>query len=556
MQLPYKQRQAILESNKLKVIRPLRFSQNRYLVQPNSASGTAVLGIANQLNKVTGVKSATPNFIQSPSDEISKATTNRALVLLKIPGITDRLTKSRVRVRKTLEQTTLLPLQWHLDSTPLKVCLKDPTLQSNALAKCLQNPHEFSKSLPPRTDLRAEEAWQQSNGGRGVLVAVIDSLIQWDHPDLAGSVYSVGNVKDKLPGEVHGWDFADDDPDTRISKAELARIRPIFQDTFVLSDAQLLKKYAEIAERVKQAYSDYSDEQIAGALRNSMQMHTADLFHGTWVSGVIAARPQDGQGLVGVAPNAKILPVCVAKESFDPAAIVEAIGYAAARGADVINMSFGGPVSAPVEDVADMIQEVQNKNPNLVFVAAAGNENVAEVGFPASMRGMISVGATNLTGNRAPYSNFGTGVDVVAPGGDVSGEKLGTLGGILTTGGTWVDGFWQGIPVPTSNWGGALDRQGKYMWVDGTSFASPAVAGVVALMKGEDPKRRHSRDRLIAILKKTASDNGLAVSEEELKLYRLLMKETRLSSSTPKQYFFGSGLVNAEAAVREVKRSR
>lgn len=94
--------------------------------------------------------------------------------------------------------------------------------------------------MPPRTDLRATDAWQKTSGGRGVLVAVLDSLIQWNHPDLAGSVYSVSNMKDKLPGEVHGWDFADDDPDTRISTAELARLSPIFQDTFQLSSAQLL----------------------------------------------------------------------------------------------------------------------------------------------------------------------------------------------------------------------------------------------------------------------------------------------------------------------------
>lgn len=557
-ELSKSQIQALLKRNNLQVIRPLRFSRNRYLVKSSLASGTAVVGVANQLNNVTGVKSATPNFIQSLSNKISKATTNNAS-FPKIPQLLDRLTKSRdfLSARKTPFQTNLLPLLWHLDSTPMKVCFQEPTPKPESLASCLQNPSK-SKEMPLRTDLRAKEAWQQSNGGSGVLVAVIDSLIQWNHPDLVGNVYSIGNVKDKLPGELHGWDFADNDPDTRISQAELARVRPIFQDAFVLSDAQLLEKYIGSAEDVKQAYPDYSTEEIALELRNTIKMYTAGgLFHGTLVSGVIAARPVGEQGLVGVAPNAKILPVTVAKESFDPAAVVEAIGYAAARGADVINMSFGGPVSAPVEDVADMILEVQKDNPNLVFVAAAGNENLTEVSFPATMRGVISVGAINLTGNRASYSNFGTGVDVVAPGGDVWSKELGTIGGILTTGGTWVNAFWQGIPVPNSNWGGALDSKGKYMWVDGTSFASPAVAGVVALMKGEDPKHRLERERLIFILKKTASHDGLAVSEEELKLYSLLLKETRLPDSmTPKQYFFGGGLVNAQAAVRQVKRSR
>lgn len=390
-----------------------------------------------------------------------------------------------------------------------------------------------------------------------MLVAVVDSLIQWDHPDLANSIYTAAKAN-KLPGEVSGWDFVDNDSDTRISEDELAIYRPLFQDTFVLSETKLLQKYPELAQALKQAYPSYSTKEIASVMRDYIQSQITALFHGTMVSGVIAAHPQNGQGLVGVAPNAKILPVTVAKQSFDPVAVVEGIGYAAARGADVINMSFGGSVDyVPNEDLADAILEVQNKNPKIVFVAAAGNENLSEVSFPATMRGVVSVGATELNGKRAPYSNFGTGVDFVAPGGDVYNQEVGAIGGILTTGGTWVDGFWQGISAPDYFWGGTLDPQGRYIWTNGTSFASPAVAGVVALMKGEDPKRQLTRDRLVAILKNTASDKELNVSKEDLKFYNSIAKKTRLSNSiTPKKYFFSSGLVNAAAAVKEVKRSR
>lgn len=545
--------QDILKANKLKLIRALRFSSNRYLVKPTSATGTEILDVANQLNKVKGVKSATPNFIQSPSEQKPEAI--KKFSVPKIPGITDQLTKSQdTRSGTTSFQSNLLPLQWYLNSTPLSICFKNPTPEAEALAKCLQNPAK-AKSVPSRTDLRAKEAWQQSNAGQGVLVAVVDSLIQWDHPDLAKSVYTA--KANKLPGEVSGWDFVDNDPDTRISQDELAIYRPLFQDTFVLSEAKLIQKYPELAQAIKQSNPSYSNPEIASVLRNYIQSQITALFHGTMVSGVIAARPQNGQGLVGVAPNAKILPVTVAKQSFEPAAVVEGIGYAAARGADVINMSFGGSIYAPVEDVADVILEVQNKNPKIVFVAAAGNENLNEVSFPATMRGVISVGATDLTGNRAPYSNFGTSVDFVAPGGDLSNPAIGSIGGILTTGGTWVDGFWQGISLPDYFWGGALDPQGRYIWTNGTSFASPAVAGVVALIKGEDPKRQLTRDRLIAILKKTASDKELNVSKEDLMFYGSIAKKTRLSDSiTPKKYFFSNGLVNAAAAVKEVKRSR
>jgi subtilisin family serine protease len=184
-------------------------------------------------------------------------------------------------------------------------------------------------------------------------------------------------------------------------------------------------------------------------------------------------------------------------------------------------------------------------------VAAAGNENSSQVSFPAAYTGVVAVGATNIVGNRAPYSNYGKGLDVVAPGGDLNTPGL--LGGIPTTGGTWLDAFWQGIPNPKSRWSAVVDPRGRYWWVQGTSFSSPAVAGVVALMKGEN--REISRERLVNILKSTASYQGLNISEEEAKLYLSQQKQGGVSSSVKEQqYFFGRGLVNADAAVQAVKQ--
>ena len=62
-----------------------------------------------------------------------------------------------------------------------------------------------------RTDVRAIESWKNNNQGEGVLVAVVDTLIQWDHPDLINNVYQVGNVPQKLEGESRGWDFVEED---------------------------------------------------------------------------------------------------------------------------------------------------------------------------------------------------------------------------------------------------------------------------------------------------------------------------------------------------------
>ncbi|WP_238360860.1 S8 family serine peptidase [Iningainema tapete] len=445
---------------------------------------------------------------------------------------------------------------------PLKQCLQKPVSSLESLQSCLQQPIA-TKSAISRTDIHVTDAWKRSNGGRGVVVAVIDSLIQWDHPDLANSLYTV-KAADKCPGEIHGWDFSVGgdstnpceigDADTRISPSELAILGSKFQDTFQLSDAKLVEKYPEKALSVQQRNPDYSLSEIANVVRYVIRTYkVGGEFHGTYVSGAIAAKPQNGEGVVGVAPNAQILPVRIfgLNGSYTPSAYIEAIGYAAARGADVINLSLGG--SLPTQGEEEAIADVLKAHPKLVIVAAAGNENFNEVAFPAAYPGVVAVGATNILGNRAPYSNYGKGLDVVAPGGDLNTPGL--LGGIPTTGGTWLDAFWQGIPNPTSRWSSVVDARGKYWWVQGTSFSSPVVAGVVALMKGENSKL--NREGLVSILKSTASYKGLNISDEDAKLYRSKgHKGTMSSSAKDKQYFFGNGLVNADAAVQTVKQGR
>jgi len=224
------------------------------------------------------------------------------------------------------------------------------------------------------------------------------------------------------------------------------------------------------------------------------------------------------------------------------------VGATRDRGADIINLSLGG--SLPTQGEEEVISDILKAHPKLVIVAAAGNENSNQVAFPAAYPGVVAVGATNILGHRAPYSNYGKGLDVVAPGGDF--DTPGWLGGIPTTGGTWLDAFWQGLPNPTSRWSSVVDPRGKYWWVQGTSFSSPEVAGVVALMKGENSKL--NREGLVSILKSTASYQGLVISDEDANLYR--SKSVKSDSAKDKQYFFGNGLVNADAAVQAVKLGR
>ncbi|MGB3559192.1 MAG: S8 family serine peptidase [Geitlerinemataceae cyanobacterium] len=541
-ELSPEERAAILQTQDLEQLRSIRFSDDRIIVRAKSATGLAVLQVALRLNDVPGIRSATPNFIQSTSirqshlptsslprwanlgsEHLSVSAKNFSPNPIALKRLASRTLTSlstphslitphpALRTPHSLASTftaPLLPQQWHLDSTSQR-----------------------GESLP-RTDIRAQEAWELSNGGEGVVVAVIDSLIQWDRPDFAQNIYEVGDEFDLLPGETNGWDFAQNDGDTRISTAELGMLLPHFRNTFNLDDDRLLKIYQRDARDIRLSEPKLLPAAIARQIRENLQAKTAAEFHGTWVAGVIAAHPGNGEGMLGVAPNAQILPVRVfgVGGAVSSSAIVEAIGYAAARDVDIINLSLGRLL--PDRETADTIAEITANNPNITFVASAGNSNFSTAMFPAIVPEVIAVGATTLDGHRAPYSNYGEGLDVVAPGGDTS---ISADGGILTTGGT-TGVFWESLSPPVAPWGFAIDPKGEYVRVQGTSFSAPAVSGIVALMKGADPQL--SRDRAIAILKQTASYDALTVSPTEME--------------SDRQYWFGSGLVNAEAAVREV----
>ena len=555
-QLSPSQKQVILQQHNLEIVRSLRFSKNRYVVKSRTALGTNILKVANQLYQLKEVKSATPNFILLRNKDISQKVTE-AVQIFK---------KNQIKTKTDYKSNNLLLQQWHLNSNPLRVCL---TEFANNVDKCLsQGLYKYSELSIPRTDFRATEAWQNSHGGKGVVVAILDSLIQWDHPDLVNNIYNSGKVKNKRRGETNGWDFADDDSNTRMSQKEFSRLGSIFQDSYRLNDDTLLEKYRSIP-LMKRLLSmkllfGLTRKDIAKFLRGYLRHEVAGLFHGTSVSGVVAASSEQAKGLSGVAPEASILPVTIGMTLYHPTEgftelietsdIVEGIDYAVARGADVVNMSFGSFL--PTAEIKNSIIRAHNKDSNIVFVAAAGNRRDIEVGFPAAIKGVIAVGATNINGYRAPYSSFGNGLTLVAPGGDTSIKKIGNRGGILTTGGTGIDEFWRGIILkPTTPWGTALDNRGKYVRVEGTSFSSPIVAGVIALMKGEDPQRLLSRNEIISILKKTASYDGLTLSKIEKKAYKFLVSSGKVSKRMSiEQYFFGNGLVNAHTAVKEVQR--
>lgn len=525
--------QVILSPWGLELVRPLRFTEtNLWLVQPRGgwADDVDLMALAPQLQRRAGVVSVEPNFVQA-----GMARSPLSLLSPTLAAAPESTADPESAIPDLLAQA------WHLDSRP------------------------YRGQLLPRIDVQATEAWEIGKRGQGATVAVIDSTIQWDHPDL---IHQVACLADEaaalLPGEDCGYDFVEEDGDTRLSEAELALLHPVFQDSFRLSDRDLLDKYADLAFWLQGLPRARQAQIIRDYLRWMVEVN----FHGTWSAGVVAAQSPTGEGLLGVAPEAQILPVRV----FDldgytsTARLIEATGYAAARGVDVINMSLGGLL--PSTAFTNHLFELQDQYPNLVMVASAGNSNLDGAGFPAAIPGVLSVGATNMEGRRAPYSNYGGQLDVVAPGGDLS---VSDRGGLLTTGGTWLPALWEGMELPTRPWGYGLDPLGQYVRVQGTSFSAPTVAGVVALMRSEDPNYRLSREQLLARLTAAASYEALSLSAAEQHHYRLqksLGFSTVLdfpfvrpsgiySPATPvsaEQYYFGAGLVNALRAVQAMQR--
>ena len=223
-------------------------------------------------------------------------------------------------------------------------------------------------------------------------------------------------------------------------------------------------------------------------------------WHGTHVAGIAAAMTNNRQGVAGVAPEAKVLPVralgrCGGFTSDIADGIAWAAGYRIRNlpvnpnPADVINLSLGGntPVCQPE------YQQAINyaiKAGSIVAVAAGNEDAPTENVQPANCRGVITVGATGPEGYRARYSNFGDEVDLGAPGGNMNP----TAGGATKPE--------QGI-LSTVNSGERRPERPAYSYMEGTSMATPVVAGVIALMRGINPELSSEEAR--RILRETAA---------------------------------------------------
>jgi serine protease len=215
---------------------------------------------------------------------------------------------------------------------------------------------------------------------------------------------------------------------------------------------------------------------------------TDDQSHGTHVAGTIAQSTNNGVGVAGVAFNARLLPVKVlgsnGQGSYDK--IIQGILYAVDQGAKVINLSLAGRNGS--QALQDALKYAHDKG--VTVVVAAGNSN-SSVEYPAAYDSVIAVGAVRFDKTRAPYSNFGPQLDIVAPGGDTTVDQN-------------QDGYADGILQQTFKLPGSY----TYLFFEGTSMASPHVAGVAALMLARKPNA--SPDEIRAAMMQTARNLGPA----------------------------------------------
>jgi subtilisin family serine protease len=267
--------------------------------------------------------------------------------------------------------------------------------------------------------VRAPAAWNINTGSPDVVVAVLDTGIDRSHGDLTGQLW--------------------------INSGEMA-------DNFLDDDG-----------------NGYVDDVNGWSFIGDSAWIDDDHGHGTHVSGTIAARGNNGQGIAGMAWGSRVMVVKVLDENGDGyySGLAAGLRYAVDNGARVANLSLGG--SSPSQMLQDAVNYAHARG--LLIVASSGNTNRA-VQYPGACDNVLAVAASTSDDKRATYSCYGPELDLTAPGSSVFSTCVG----------------------------------GNYCYKSGTSMAAPHVAGLAALVYAQRPA--FSPDQVAQLLQNTAQDMG------------------------------------------------
>jgi serine protease len=227
--------------------------------------------------------------------------------------------------------------------------------------------------------------------------------------------------------------------------------------------------------------------------------------HGTFVAGEIAEATNNGIGLTGLAYGARLMPVRVldSQGEGDASTIAEGVRFAVHHGARVINLSLEFSSGVTASDIPELIEALRYaRRRRVVVVAAAGNEGHATIAYPAHAPNVIAVGATTEHGCLANYSNDGSGLTLVAPGGGADANLPGDP--------NCNPGLPSGRDIYQMTFTGSSPRRfGFPAGYEGTSMASPHVAATAALIIASGVLGRHPTPAQVAArLRATARPLG------------------------------------------------
>lgn len=371
------------------------------------------------------------NIASSPNTQLD---IKHVETLVSRPGQPSRLANKTTLATATEEAVYIYTLK--LDPTAnipdIATALQGQTLNGNDILMAQPNYiHQLSyttKEAPgydtyqvaPLSLIGMEAAWDFSVGSETIVIAVIDSGIDTDHSEFVGQLW-------QNPGEIAGNGIDDD-------------------------------------------VNGFIDDVMGYNFVSNTATPEDDESHGTHVSGTIGAK---GSYITGVCPGCRIMSLKAADANGDlfESQIIQGIDYATNNGANIVNMSFGGPSYAPITE--GRIKAGHDKG--IVFVAALGNDNtnVDTTNFyPAKYPHVLGISSVGHDGSRSGFSNFGSYNFIAAPGGQIYSSGL----------------------------------NNDYRFMNGTSMATPHVAGAIGLMKSVMPWL--TPDDIRTALQLSAKDTG------------------------------------------------
>ena len=312
------------------------------------------------------------------------------------------------------------------------------------------------------TKIQADRAWDISTGNPNIVIAIIDTGVDYDHIDLANNIWY-------NPGEIPN-NSLDDDGNGYI-------------DDYMGWD------FISVNSNAIPTPDPYED--IGPPDNNPMDFHG----HGTHCSGIASSVTNNSTGVAGIAGTCKIMCLRAGYKtstgggSLPYSDSARAIEYAADNGAKVISMSWGSTTASGT--IQTVVEYARTKG--CIMVAAAGNDGKNMPNYPAAFPGVISVAASDQDDLRASFSNYGDWVDIAAPGKDIYSTKY-----------------------------NSSQNNNTYGYSSGTSMATPLVAGAAALLLAQNPNL--TADLVLQRLLDTADPINWNVSAptKRLNIYRAL----------------------------------